>query len=106
MEWLLLLIAFFFAFAFYLLFFIDRNIGDKGVSISILIAAMLFGGGYWLLKKIQSVHDILWGLIYISIGFWLVFKFPAYLKEQSAGYSLTGIIVGLILLIYGILLII
>ncbi|MCK5039439.1 MAG: hypothetical protein KAR87_00535 [Candidatus Aenigmarchaeota archaeon] len=106
MEWILLVIAFLLAFALYLLFFIDRNIGDMGVSISILVAGLCIMAGYWLLKRVQSTHSIFWGILCVLAGYWLVFKFPSYEKIQMTGYTLTAMITGLVLLIYGILLII
>ena len=106
MEWILLGIAFLLAFALYLLFFIDRNIGDLGASISILVAGLCIVAGYYLLKRVQSTHNILGGIICVLAGYWLIFKFPAYEKIQTTGYLLTAMIIGLVLLIYGILLII
>lgn len=106
MEWLLLCIAFLLAFALYLLFFIDRNIGDLGASISIIVAGLCIIVGYWLLKRVQSIHNIFGGLVCVLAGYWLLFKFPTYEKIQMTGYTLTAMITGLVLLIYGILLII
>ncbi|RLG14931.1 MAG: hypothetical protein DRN66_00630 [Candidatus Nanohalarchaeota archaeon] len=106
MEWFLLLAAFLIAFALYLLFFLDRNIGDGGASISLIIAALCFAGGYYLVKKMPSAHSILWGIIWIFIGYLLIFKFPDYTKTQKTGFAYLAVFAGIILLIYGILLII
>ncbi|OYT34199.1 MAG: hypothetical protein B6U87_02410 [Candidatus Aenigmarchaeota archaeon ex4484_52] len=107
MEWLILVIAFLFAFALYLLYFLDRNISDKGLFICIIISVICFYIGYYLLKNISSsIHNIFYGLIYIFIGYLCIFKFPDNAKIQHKEYSFLMVFIGLISLIYGILLII
>ena len=106
MEWFLLFAAFLFAFTLYLLFFLDRNISDKGASLSIIFAVLFFAGGYYIIKKMHSVHNISHGIIWIFIGYLLIFKFPDYTKTQKTGFAYLAVFVGIIMLIYGILLII
>ena len=88
----------------FLLYFLDRDIDDNKLYIALFTGiATLIGGVYLLFYSVPTevIRQKVIGFILVLAGFWMVFKFPSAMDYQPEGMGLTGVLIGLVLLILG-----
>ena len=91
----------------YLLFFLDRDIEENKMYLVLFIGLTLVALGIYIIFAAMPVELIKMKVLGLSMaiaGFWLTFKFPGATEMQGEGFSLMGIILGLILLVVGLVL--
>ncbi len=87
---------------------IDEGISDQKIAFILLVGIVAIIFGLWLLLVTYTLAVLLKklaGLIISLIGLFLVVGFPD-IKIYQHGFGITGIFIGLIVLIFGILLLI
>ena len=85
-------------------FSLEKGASDQDLLIALLLGiAAVIGGGWIILTKLTLaiVLTKLAGLILGAIGAFLIFNFPDVDDYQTRGMSITGIFIGIVLLIIG-----
>lgn len=95
------------AFGIFLLYFLDRDIEENKMYMVLFLGLGFVVVGIYALfysVPVELLKKKILGLAMSVAGFWLVFKFPGATEVQGEGFGLSGIIIGLVLMIVGLFL--
>jgi hypothetical protein len=95
-------------FGFFILYRLDRGISDKEVLLIIILGFLSIASGAWIIIRgigLWTIIKKLIGLCLLGIGGFLTISFPDVTDYQPEGFGLTGIFIGLVMLVLGIYLI-
>ncbi len=80
---------------------------DKTMSVVLIVGVLAIIAGGWLFISQLSIAVVLRkiaGLVLAVIGGFLVFGYPGSSDYQKSGFAVTGIFIGMVVLIFGLFL--
>ncbi len=101
---LMIVAAILIAFGIFLLYFLDRELEENKMYMVLFLGLALVALGIFTIFyaiPVELIKMKVLGLAMSVAGFWLAFKFPGATEVQGEGFGLTGIILGLIILVIG-----
>lgn len=104
--WIILLAAILLAFGIFILYkLFEEGKSDKATALLIILSLIFLITGGWLIFKnitIETIMRKLGGIVCVILGIFLVFKFPGHADYGIQEFIHASIIIGLILLIFGV----